>query len=667
MIFIAPNRFIWVFCQLEALRHCFPPSVRHILEELPETLDETYDRILRDINKANRDHAHRLLQCLIAAVRPLRVAELADVLAVDFGTGACGGVSKLNPDWRWDDQQQAVLSTCSSLISIVDENEFQVVQFSHFSVKEYLTSSRLADSNANVSRYHILLEPAHTILAKACLGVLLRLGRRSWRNPESYSPLTQYAARHWVDHAKFEQVSSHVREAMEDLFDLDKPFFDAWRQVHDMDDSKHTLPLYELSDLFQPRPTADSLYYAALSGIYDLTEHLIMKYPQQVNATGGNYVSPLGAALAREHFDVAQLLYEHGADVAVRGYGNRTLLYAASRSGNRQIVEWVLSHGADLNLHSGLDCSTPLIQAALHGQVEVCHILLQHNADKNALDKRGQTPLHRASEGGYIEVARLFLDRRVDVNSLDNNLSTALHLASKRGHVDVAQVLLEHGVDVNAQDTNRSTALHLVSYYSYISGCTDIAQFLLKHGVDVNVQDDKGSTALHLALDQGHTDIAQSIIEHGLNVNVRDNNRFTALHLASRRGHTDIARLLLEHGADVNVQGDDRSTALHLALEQGHTDIAQFLIEHGVDVNVRDNNRFTALHLASSRGHTDIARLLLEHGVDVNAWGKNRFTALHLASRMGKLEVVRLLLEHGADVEAQDYMYRTPYVGETTR
>ena len=57
-----------------------------MLDELPETLDETYERILRDVNKANRDHAHRLLQCLTVAVRPLRVAELAEVLAVDFGT-----------------------------------------------------------------------------------------------------------------------------------------------------------------------------------------------------------------------------------------------------------------------------------------------------------------------------------------------------------------------------------------------------------------------------------------------------------------------------------------------------------------------------------------------------------------------------------------------------
>ena len=192
-----------------------------MLEELPETLDATYEQFLRDINKANRDHTHRLLQCLTVAVRPLCVAELAEVLAVDFEASARGGTSKLNPDWRWEDQQQAVLSTCSGLISIVDKKGSQVVQFSHFSVKEYLTSSRLADSSADISRFHILLEPAHKILAKACLGVLLRLDEHAFRNNvENSFPLARYAAEHWVDHAKFEQISSHVQEATEDLFDI---------------------------------------------------------------------------------------------------------------------------------------------------------------------------------------------------------------------------------------------------------------------------------------------------------------------------------------------------------------------------------------------------------------------------------------------------------------
>jgi hypothetical protein len=68
-----------------------------------------------------------------------------------------------------------VISACSSLIAIADKGGQQVVQFSHFSVKEFLTSSRLAVAEPRLSYFHILPEPAHTVLAHASLSVLLHL------------------------------------------------------------------------------------------------------------------------------------------------------------------------------------------------------------------------------------------------------------------------------------------------------------------------------------------------------------------------------------------------------------------------------------------------------------------------------------------------------------
>jgi hypothetical protein len=109
------------------------------------------------------------------------------------------------------------------------------VQFSHFSVKEYLTSDRLARSSGDVSRYHILLEPAHTILAQACLGVLLRLDDSVNEDNAGDIPLVKYAARHWFDHAGFENVASRIRDAMEYFFDADKPHWTAWSQVQMVD------------------------------------------------------------------------------------------------------------------------------------------------------------------------------------------------------------------------------------------------------------------------------------------------------------------------------------------------------------------------------------------------------------------------------------------------
>ena len=90
-----------------------------------------------------QEYAQRLFQCLTVSIRPLRVEELAEIFAVRFDEPT---PSVFNPDWRLADANEAVLSACSSLISIVSVAGHQVVQFAHFSVKEFLTSERLANT-----------------------------------------------------------------------------------------------------------------------------------------------------------------------------------------------------------------------------------------------------------------------------------------------------------------------------------------------------------------------------------------------------------------------------------------------------------------------------------------------------------------------------------------
>ena len=60
-------------------------------------MDETYERVLRDIHEDNREHARRLLHCLAVAVRPLHVEELAEILTFDFDV-AEGGIPEHHAD-----------------------------------------------------------------------------------------------------------------------------------------------------------------------------------------------------------------------------------------------------------------------------------------------------------------------------------------------------------------------------------------------------------------------------------------------------------------------------------------------------------------------------------------------------------------------------------------
>ena len=472
-----PYRFRWVFCQLDALQHCIPPNLRQYLDELPETLDETYDRILKGINKAQKDNAHRLLQCLTVAVRPLLVEELAELLAFDFQASTKGGIPTLKEDWRWDDQEEAVLSTCSSLITIIPRDNSRVVQFSHFSVKEYLTSSRLARSqDEDISRFRIDLEPAHTIIAQACLATLLRLDEHS---NARISPLVEYAAEHWVDHAQYERVSSKVHDGMDDLFDGSKPHFAAWLRVHDIDKK------WDRFSPYQRDGTGSPLYYAAFCGFYDLAERLIAKDPEQVNTRGGHNLFPLPAALYNRHFHVANLLYRYGAVVDVQGYYKKTPLFAASYLGQVDIIRWLLNHGADVDACSSQGY-TPLTYVACAMHFEVVQVLFDHHADINSQDHNGWTSLH------WILVFR----------------------NSEEKFLDMVQLLLELGADPNICNTdNHRTSLHEASCY----GLLEAARLLLSHGARV---DEKGGsdwryTPLQLAASKGHEELTKLLVEHG--------------------------------------------------------------------------------------------------------------------------------------------------------
>jgi ankyrin repeat protein len=429
--------------------------VRRTLDELPESLDETYERVLKEIKKPNRDHARRLLQCLVVAIRPLRVEELAEVLAVDFDDA--DGIPKLTPNWRWEDEEQALLASCSSLIAIVESGESRVVQFSHFSVREFLTSARLATSSGDVSRYHIALEPAHTILGQACMSILLRSDDRDEQSDNGVgnnSPLAKYAAKHWAAHAQFEHVSSYLRTSMESLFDVDKPYFAAWLELYDIDSPLSVSTFYMLSNDARASP----LYYAALCGFQDLVEYLIVKYPQDVNASGGCYLTPLVAALEGKHLQTAELLRLNGADPNVQGNDGNTPLHCAACYGDVEMVQVLLNLEADVNIRNN-NSRTPLnyisIGPAGYGEVpnyrqslaNVARLLLDRGADVNARNGWGRTPLHTTTFMGLIEVICVLLERGANVGAEDEEGRTPFSLAKEDGYDEIMKLLSEHGAE----------------------------------------------------------------------------------------------------------------------------------------------------------------------------------------------------------------------------
>jgi ankyrin repeat protein len=561
-----------VYCQLVYICGLIPAHIRHALAELPETLDETYERTLRQISKADWEFAHRLFQFVAVASRPLRVEELADLLAFDFKAGP---IPTFHEDWRVEDPVDVVLSTCSSLLATVDDRYYshddrkhvvgKFIQFSHFSVKEYLTSTRLAEATDIIPRrYHISVTVAHTLAAQACLGILLHLDEYviTWELP--FAPFARYAAEHWADHARLEEVWRNVEDEVKQLIDPSKQHLLVCLWIHNPDASSRDPDLQSGNDF--PLPLRGStLHYAILWGLQSIVEPLIIEHPQDVHSQ--DYYgdeTPLHLASKKGHVEVARFLLEHDADVTAQNMFWQTPLHLASDEGHAGVVGLLIERGADLTAQDEWG-STPLHLAAQYGYVEVAGLLVERGADVTAQDSYGQTPLHCASDEGQVEIAVLLIECGADVTAQDGGGHTPLDLASCRGQLEVAGVLFDRGANVTAQE-RRQTPLHLASHYGHV----EFASMLIDRGADVTAQDEFGKTPLH---------VASCSWLFG-----RPHTMLTMLPELRCSGCAEVARILLKHGADVTARDDRGRTPFDVASSfDGYAQVAQVLLQHTAD------------------------------------------------------------------------------------
>jgi ankyrin repeat protein len=491
-------------------------DISRALKSLPKDLNETYERILQDIPDEKWKYAHRIFQCLTVSFRQLRIDELAEIFVIEVDTEPTQ-IPGFNSDCRDRDAEGAVQSACPSLVAVVDIDGDQIAQFSHFSVQEFLVSQSLEDSqHQRLSKYHVHPLSAHAFFAKACLCVLLHLGNDVDNAKIKNSPLASYAAKHWVDHAKLGCVSSDIQAGlmMKRLFDKALPHFKTWVRLYNVD----TRPPESTTHPREPEP--GPLYYAALCGFPETAKHLIDAHPEDVNARGGNHVTPLHAALyggSREHLKIAQLLLENGADVGSRGIEDQTPLHIASDRGYKEIVEFLID---------------------------------DRRADRNSVNAGRETPLTLASKAGRAVVVGVLLARGADANHKDRGGWTRLHNASQKGHDDVVRLLLDPVqapvANVNAQDLNDNTPLHIASFH----GKTAAIKILLERGATLDARDKQGGTALHDAAQGGHLEVVRLLLDHRADSRARNGIGEMPFQVASRNNHTDVAQLLREHAGE---------------------------------------------------------------------------------------------------------------------
>ena len=213
--------------------------------------------------------------------------------------------------------------------------------------------------------------------------------------------------------------------------------------------------------------------------------------------------------------DVLNCLIENGADVNVRKeYSKRTPLMIAAHCKNLNAVEFLLKHGAIVDLRDKLN------KSSLHYEVERA----SHSSDTS------------------FDVVSCLLNHGADINAPMNGKYTALMMACRSQHVRLVKFLLQQGANVQVKDKDGKTALHFACEltFTWKPASCDLLNCLTENGADINALRKDNRTPLMVASSCGGVDQITFLIKRGANVHLQDKNGDTALHHAARNMNNSL-------------------------------------------------------------------------------------------------------------------------------
>ncbi|KAJ5639244.1 uncharacterized protein N7484_007106 [Penicillium longicatenatum] len=614
--------FLWVALQIDNLcTMCTDEAIRQALVDLPRTLSETFDRILRrfDSNVA-RTHQRSILQIIVAARHPLKPGELREALSVEPGDPTWNPSKLVNDIF-------GILTCCGGLLTI-DEEE-NTVRLVHSSVRQYLIGSEDMDSELMNTKF--TLEEAERKMADIAITYLNYGVFETQISTRVNKTLQVDSAPAKIVESVFE-VPNVVRDLAMSLLKLRKtPGFDLGKTLEQLRPRHESISVQKFCFLSYAKSnclhhavsTLRHLKQAMSPEIENLLLRLLGGTMLDINTSDGHTLLLLAAEKGIE--SILMVLLQSGKiDPNSADQSGQTPLFLAAASGHEAIVTYILGISTvDTNL------SSKNRQNALHVAIQrkhnsVAEILIKSTrTNLNAKDNFGRAPLHMALEsldtdpiaGLLLKSSSTLLDEQEDLHGL-----TPLHKAVIIGNNAIAKRLLSSGkVKTNTKNRDGQTAFHLAAKHDRTG---EITQVLLQlNHTDADQEDEQMITPIHQTVKSRNTATLKVLIDSGqidppfkVNGRIRNLNEWTVMHAVAQYGDEEMTKLLLSYDqVDANARDFDRKTPLHYACSSGNAPFVRCMLESDkVLVNAKDDIGRTPLHVAFMHDSPGVADLLLK-------------------------------------------------------
>ena len=181
-----------------------------------------------------------------------------------------------------------------------------------------------------------------------------------------------------------------------------------------------------------------------------------IKEGDDVNEVAKGDGTALYLALQHDHWEVAEVLLENGANPNLGSRADGYPIMLAVMTGDPELVQLLVKKGVDVNRDFPGD-GNPIIQACKNGDLGMVKTLVDLKADINRGVKGDGNPLIMASRAGQSHVVKYLVGRGANVDYEIRGDETPLIAASEQGHLSTVKFLVESGADVNKSSKDENS------------------------------------------------------------------------------------------------------------------------------------------------------------------------------------------------------------------